>query len=86
MTKPSAEDQKGEREDRAEGTKISEEEKVEPKLGSKDEEEKDLDFPPLQEILPARILYRSKKRKGGGDFQCSFNVLDVPPPCTFFFK
>lgn len=84
MTKPSAEDQKDEREDRAEGTKISQEEKVEPKLGSKDEEEKDLDLPSLQEIPQARILYRSKKRKGG-DFQCSFNVLDVPPPCTFYF-
>ena len=56
MTKPSAEDQKDEREDRAEGTKISQEEKVEPKLGSKDEEEKDLDLPSLQEIPPARIL------------------------------
>jgi hypothetical protein len=63
MTKPSAEDQKGKREERA--SKISKEEKVEPKLGSKDEEEKDLDFPSLEEIPQARILYRSKKRKGG---------------------
>ena len=47
---------------------MSEEEKAEPKLGSKDKEEKDLDLPPLQEIPPARILYRSKKRKGGGIF------------------